>query len=147
VKRTLVLVLFATACAPGPFLSGPYEGDPCQYSDDCVSGLCLDLGDPSGIGVCTRRCERTSECPGHAVHALACVSGRCIPRDTEVADFREPCGAVGPAEFGACRPGLICAGFGDWLPTCTRFCTSDASCGGTACVAVGAGDRVCAIHL
>lgn len=136
------LAFGALGCEPATYYFGPELGDPCRASDDCDSGFCLNLGNEAGVGVCSRTCPS----PGCGSSQYACISGFCVPARTERAELLAPCGAVGPASFGACETGLECVAWPDWLPSCARRCFANTECDDNPCLDTGAGFGVCALH-
>ncbi len=107
--------------------SGTKEiGEPCQSSNECVSGICLSLGGP---GFCTENCAAHTDCPcGMKCTATNdgnyCEGGApkvsCIPDGEACADASE-CSS-GICLFGVCQ--IACSIF-----TGDALCPDGQGCG------------------
>lgn len=131
------LLLVACVVSPGTALA---PGEICDPSapGDCASGLCLPLGD--GTGICTDHCRTDAGCPA----GLTCqaepdgATALCRPGMRCTADRECPSGHRCDAASGTCfiavRRGICSA------------CSADPQCPGGACIeAAGTGERFCSV--
>ena len=154
----VVLALFTLGCSSSDpptenYQPGPGQfGEPCQKTEDCASGVCVNLG--NGRGVCSHACSADVACPSSTnwgclkadnVDAMVCT---CAPdSDSEVCgdgadndcdglvDNCQLCNGKAipendPANCGecgnACRPDQICS-----LSSCKCPPNAGFECGGS----------------
>lgn len=141
-------------CTPGKPVGGACTGDA-----ECASGHCATASTGFEGGYCTQPCTSTSECP--AGSACDPTSAQCVKTCTSSLDCRGsgyacvdlgggasaclPYGGGGGAPGSPCQSVADCAGGrqavctddGTGLKRCVVACTSDAECGGGACVDQG----------
>jgi len=86
-------------------------GDSCKSPADCVSFLCIGIGD--GQGVCTQDCTSDSQCPG----TMTCVVDKCLQLGS--GQHGDPC-----TKMTECATG-ICATI---VGYCSTLCETDADC-------------------
>ena len=120
------------ACFKTPAKAG--DGQPCEYSSDCQSGLCVG----SGAAKCSQPCTTgKDQCgPGHLCIPLAGGGGACIKLGNKTSG--QPCNGSTECASGSCI-GLGGAGF-----VCTQACAKTADCDcGFECTTFQGGDKLC----
>jgi Trypsin len=110
-------------------------GAPCEFIEDCASGLCVLPGD-GGEGFCSASCSGADPCPADFECADLDGTAVCVPAS----------GAGGGGELGdACDSGDdcssgVCAVSADGTGICTEDCESSLDCAiGFSCEAIEGG--------
>lgn len=94
------LLALLTAC-------GPTIGDPCTTSQECGGQVCLNRGESTPGGYCSRQCTQAdlTTCPGGSIcvrDGLVRGTAACYRQCRTQAD---------------CRPGYVCRLYNDSLET------------------------------
>ncbi|MBP46489.1 MAG: hypothetical protein CMH53_00960 [Myxococcales bacterium] len=122
-----------SVCLPSASGSKKGNGDTCQDSSECASGLCIGSGNS---GTCLQPCTTNQQCPaGYGCASLQSGGGACIKLGDK--KIGEPCNQASQCASGACYN----LGKGN---VCTDQCQSSVDCPcGFECDSFQGGAKLC----
>lgn len=121
----------ASACFPAAKKAG--DGESCEGSSDCVSGLCIGGGT---LGTCVQPCSKDGQCAsGYACYPLQGGGGAC----TKLGDKKIGDTCAKPSE---CATGKCVTLSGKTVCTATCQSTVDCPCG-QECTEFSSGAKYC----